>query len=96
MDTQATAMLRMEAVGAFRLLAVAQAGNRCTLGLEYSQVCTRSLVAKQKPCAELWNVHVILCGLGIAAPTGGQKMTQSTEPPWYVVSMPGGVGTEES
>lgn len=68
--------------------------NRRTLGLEYSQVCTRPLATKQELSAELWKTRIILCGLGIATPTGGQKMTQSTEPFWYVICMPYGVGGE--
>ncbi len=95
MDTQATTQLCMEAVGLVRLSAIAKAGDRCTLGLVCGQIGTWSLAVKQKPCTELRNVHIIFCGLGAASLWGGQKMTQSTEPPWYVNRMPGGVGGEE-
>jgi hypothetical protein len=32
--------------------------------------------------------------INVTSPTGGQMLTQSTEPPWYMIRMPGGVGGE--
>ncbi len=96
MDPQATAQLCMEAMGTIRIQTVAKAGDRCPIGLEYGQIGPWSLATEQESCAELWNAHILFCGFGLAAPEGGQAVTQSTEPPWYVIRMPGGVGGEES
>jgi hypothetical protein len=69
--------------------------DQCVAGLEYGQIGAWALAAKQEPGTELWNAHIVLRGPGLATAVRRQAMTQSTEPPRYVIRMPGGVGGEE-
>ena len=70
MDTQTVALLCVEAVGAFRLQAVAEAGDRCQAGLEYGQVGSRTLASEQKSGVELRNACSVLCGFGFTIFSG--------------------------
>ena len=89
-------MLPMEAMGTIRLPAIAKAGRECETGLEHMQVGSWSVAFEPKPGPCHGPALEIFQWPGSAEFSGSIMVTQSTEPPWYVIRMPGGVGGEAS
>ena len=94
MDSPATEMLCLEAMGEAWLSPSARTGGQSTTGMEYRQIGPWAMAVKPKSRVELGSAHEVLRREGVAPFEGGVKVTQSAEPPWYVTRMPGGVGGE--
>jgi RNA-directed DNA polymerase len=89
-DSEAPSLLFVEAMGAARVQGAAETRGQSGLGVEHGKVGPRSMALKPESCS-----GNCLAGQPFRWSGSAEAVHQgiiSTEPPWYVIRMPGGVG----